>query len=131
MAVGQAPTSVVPQPPAGAAGQPGQPPFGASPATMPNPNAGFKAQGIARLGLIVRLMEMTLPEVGVASEEGRDLLKALSTLSRHVPAGSVPPGVENAELQRLMQRQKENGMQVAQMRRAGQPPQAPQAAQAA
>lgn len=81
------------------------------------------------MGLIVRLMEMTIPEVGVGSEEGRDLLKALSTLAKHVPAGSVPQGVENAELQRLMMRQKEQAMQVAQMRNAAAPPPAAAASQ--
>ena len=123
MAAEQAQSSSSPTPPAGAGGQPGQPPFGASPATTPNPNAGFKAQGKVRLGLIVRLMEMTLPDIGAGSEEGRDLLKALNTLAKHVPTGSAPQGVESAEMQRLMMKQKENGMQVAQMRQAGQAPQ--------
>lgn len=86
---------------------------------------------MARVGLIIRLMEMTLPEVGTGSEVGRDLLKSLQTLAKHVPTGSVPPGVEMAELAKLAQKVKEQGVQVAQMRQAGAAPQGQQAPQAA
>ena len=76
------------------------------------------------MGLIVKLMEDTLPPLGVGSEIGRDLLKALSTLSKHVPAGAVSPGIENQAMQRLATNARQMQPQIAAMRasQGGAPP---------
>ena len=125
------PTAAPPaMPVAGAGTPPGQPPFGASPATPPTPNAGFQAAGKAKLALSVRIIESALSELGVGTDEGRDALKALQTLSKHVAPGSVPPGVEMAMLNGLIQKVRQGQAQVAQMRAvpAQQPPAQPAAA---
>src|SRR5258708_4769326 len=74
---------------------PGESPGGASPATMPVANRGHAAAGLARLSQIVRLLEETVPLLGVGSEAGRDVLKSLQNLSKHVPPGAMSQGVEH------------------------------------
>jgi len=98
--------------------QPGQPPVGSSPATAPVPNKGLEAAGMAKLGLIVRQLEQIVPLLGAGTEAGKDVLKALTSLSKHVPPGAVSPGVENSALQGLMLKQRQQTPQIAQMRAA-------------
>lgn len=117
----------------------GQPPVGSSPATGPVPNKGLEAAGLAKLGLIVRLLESLIPALGSGTEAGKDVLKALTSLSKHVPPGAVSPGVENSSLMKLMQDQRQQQPQIAAMRQAmagpqnsgaGAPPAPPPAASA-
>ena len=110
----------------------GQPSFGSSPVSQPVPNRGHEAAGLSRLGIIVKLMEETIPLLGAGTEPGKDLLKALSALVKHVPAGAVTPGVQQATLEKLIQANKQTGSQVATLRAmqggGGAPPPQPQAA---
>ena len=71
---------------------------------------------MARLSLIVKLMQETLPLIGAASEPGQALLKSLTSLSKHAPPGSVPAGVQQNTMQSLLQRQQQMAPQVAAMR---------------
>ena len=97
---------------------PGQPPVGSSPATGPVPNKGLEAAGMAKLGLIVRLLESIVPSLGAGTEAGKDVLKALTSLSKHVPPGAVSPGVEQSSVMKLMQDQRQQTPQIAAMRAA-------------
>jgi len=106
-------------------GAPGQPPFGSSPVSQPVPNRGQEAAGLSRLAVVVRLMEETVPLLGVGSEPGQAVLKALNSLAKHVPPGSVPPGVQTSTMQRLLSQQQQNAPQVAAMRAMQAGPQAP------
>lgn len=121
-----------PAPPgAGAGSAPGQPPFGSSPVSQPVPNRGHEAAGLSRLSVIIRLMEETIPLLGVGSEPGKDLVKALSNLAKHVPPGAVSSGIQQSTMERLMQQQKQMAPQIAAMRamqpgqQQGTPPGAP------
>ena len=110
-------------PPPGAGAPTGQPPFGSSPVSQPVPNRGHEAAGLSRLSVIIKLMEETIPLLGVGSEPGKDLVKALSNLAKHVPAGSVSPGIQQSTMEKLMAQQKQMAPQIAAMR-AMQPGQA-------
>jgi len=70
-------------------------------------------------------MEETVPLLGVGSEPGQAVLKALNSLAKHVPPGSVPPGVQTSTMQRLLSQQQQNAPQVAAMRAMQAGPQAP------
>lgn len=94
----------------------GQPPVGSSPATGPVPNKGQEAAGLAKLGLVVRLLESLVPSLGAGTEPGKDVLKALTSLSKHVPPGAVSPGVEQTSLMKLMMDQRQQAPQIAAMR---------------
>lgn len=96
----------------------GQPPVGSSPATGPVPNKGQEAAGMAKLGLAIRLLESIVPQLGAGTEAGRDVLKALTSLSKHLPPGAVSPGVEKTSLMNMMQSQRQQQPQIAAMRAA-------------
>jgi hypothetical protein len=81
----------------------------------------MEAAGLARLSVVVRLLEEVVPLLGVSTPPGKDVIRALNTLSKHIPAGSVPPGVQQSTLQALMQRNQQMSPQIAAVR-AMQPP---------
>jgi hypothetical protein len=110
----------VPSPQAAPQGQP--PSAGSSPVSQPVPNQGHQAAGMAKLAMIVRLMEQTIPMLGAGSEAGRDLLQATSRLAKHVSSGSVSQGSENTAVQNLAAQQRQMQPIIAQMRQGGQPP---------
>ncbi len=93
-----------------------QPPFGTSPATGPTENRGMEMAGLQQLGVVIKALERILPLVGAASDSGKDVLKALNSLSKHVPAGSVTPAAEQNQLQQAQIRSVQAGQQAAQLR---------------
>ncbi len=64
------------------------------------------------------MMEDTVPLLGAATEPGRDLLKALTLLSKHIPAGTVSPAAQQNTMQSMMLKQAQMGPQIAAMRAA-------------
>jgi hypothetical protein len=97
-----------------------------------------------KLGVIVKQLETLLPELGATSEAGQAVLKALNSLVKFVPAGSVTPAAQknSIEAQQRGMQQNNQQMQALQALRAkmgagggggppgGQPPQAGQGAAA-
>jgi hypothetical protein len=107
--------------PAPPGGQPAQPPFGSTSATASTPNKGYEAAGLQKLGVVVKQLETMLPELGASSEAGKDVLKALNMLVKHVPAGAVTPAAQKNSLEAMQRNQVQNGqtMQALQAMRAG------------
>ena len=62
---------------------------------------------MAQVSWAVRILEKALPLLGAGSDSGRDVLKALQSLTKHVPPGSTMPGVENSTLQQMMMQGKQ------------------------
>jgi len=91
---------------------------------MPVANRGEQAEGMALLSAAVHTLEEAMPKLGVASEAGQEVMKSLPRLAKHVPPGAVSAGVENTALQKIMLKNRQNSMAVAQMR-AGPAPQQP------
>ena len=118
MPVGPAPSAPSAAPP-GAGAAPGTPPTGASPATMPVANRGMQAAGGAEVGMIVRQIQEAALKLGAGSEIGRDLVKALNILAKHVPPGAASPGVENQAMRNTMQKQQQMAPMIAQLRAGG------------
>lgn len=81
---------------------------------------------MARLSMVVRQLEQLVPLLGVGTEPGRDVVKALNSLAKHVPPGAVSPGVEQSAMQKMLLQQRQNGPQIAALRAAmgsqGKPP---------
>ncbi|MDE2472853.1 MAG: hypothetical protein KGL35_30080 [Bradyrhizobium sp.] len=71
-----------------------------------------------RVAVAVRALSDAVSLLGVGTEAGQAVLKALQSLSKHVPPGSVSPGAEMSTMQRLMQQQQQMGPQIAAMRAA-------------
>jgi len=71
-----------------------------------------------RLGVALKMLEQTVPLLGAASEAGRDVLQALTRLSKHIQPGAVSPAAEKNQLDAMRMRQAQAGPQIAQMRAA-------------
>lgn len=99
-------------PAAAGAAQPQKPPFGASPATGPTPNKGYEAAVLQRLGLVTKQLTEMLSLAGATSDIGRDLMKALNILVKHVPAGSVSPAAEKQNIDRMAMSNTQNNQQM-------------------
>lgn len=80
--------------------------------TQPTQNMGLQAAAMGQLRWVVRLLEKIVGEFGVGTEVGKDVLKALNTLSKHAPPGSGSPGVENSALQQVMMKAKQDQPQI-------------------
>lgn len=89
---------------------------------MPTPNRGLQAAAIAQLTQCIRIMEKALPMIGVETEMGKDVVKALTTLSKHISPGSGSPGVEQNSLMNMMMQQKQEQPMLQLLRAQGQSP---------
>lgn len=76
--------------------------MGSSPVTGPTPNKGFEAAGTQKLGLVIKQLTDMFGMFGPGSDQGKDILKALNILAKHVPPGSVTPGAERNSLEQMM-----------------------------
>jgi hypothetical protein len=104
---------VMPAPaPAAPTPQPPQAPFGSTSATGATPNRGYEAAGLQKLGVIVKQMEAALPELGATSEAGQALLKALNTLVKFVPQGSVTPAAQKNSIEAQQRNMAQNNQQM-------------------
>jgi hypothetical protein len=94
--------------------------MGVSPASGPTPNKGYEAAGLQKIGMIVKQLEQLIPLLGASSDAGGAALKALNSLAKFVPAGSVTPAAEkNSAEQMMMQATKNNG-QLQALKQGGQ-----------
>jgi len=113
-------------PPAAApqgAPQPQQPPFGSSSATGPTPNKGYEAAAMQRVGVLVKAMTELLPQVGMQSELGQALHKAIGILGKHVPPGATSNAAEKNQIEKMAIQNQQNGAMQAQLKQGGaQPP---------
>ena len=96
----------------GAAPQPQAPPMGTSPATGPSPNKGYEAAALQRLGLVVKQLSELVPLAGATTDIGKDILKALTTLTKHVPSGSVTPAAEKNNIERMSMQNTQSNQQM-------------------
>jgi hypothetical protein len=84
-------------PPPGLPPRPPMMPMGnTAPAAMPTSNLGQRAQGIAIVSAVCKVLERAVPMLHVDTDEGRDVLDALKKLSRI--AGEVAPDVTENEM---------------------------------
>ena len=109
-------------PPSPAQGQGQQAPFGQSPVTGPTPNKGFEAAALKRVGLVVKQLTELLQLAGASTDVGKDILKAINMLVKHVPSGSVSPADEKGEMERRSMANTQNNQQMQALRQSQQPP---------
>ena len=105
--------------------------MGSTPATGATPNRGYEAAGLQKLGVVVKQLEGLVAELGATSEPGQAVLKALNSLVKFVPAGSVTPAAQKNSIEAQQRNMAQNNQQMqalAQMRQkmaqsggAGQP----------
>lgn len=72
--------------------------------------------GLQGLGVALKQLETLVPKLGAGSDAGRDVLKCITMLAKHIQPGSVTPAGERNELQSQMMRQQQAAQQMARMR---------------
>ncbi len=56
--------------------------------------------------------------LGIASDPGKDVMKALNMLAKHVPPGAVTPAAEKNSIEKMAMQNAQQGQQMQQMRKA-------------
>jgi hypothetical protein len=69
--------------------------------------------GLQGLGLALKILESLVPRLGSGSPAGKDVLKVISTLSKHMEPGMVSQAGNRNELQNQMQRMQQMRQQMA------------------
>lgn len=65
-----------------------------------------------KLGVVVKQLESILLEVGASSEAGQAVLKALNSLVKFVPAGSVTPAAQKNSIEAQQRSMMQNNQQM-------------------
>ncbi len=68
--------------------------------------------------MVVRQLQEIALMQGAGSEVGRDVLKAVTTLSKHISPGTVSPGIERNAAENTANKMRQNTTQAATMRAA-------------
>jgi hypothetical protein len=105
-----------PLPVAGAGTSPGQPPFGSSPVTMPTPNRGAEASGMALVKGAYDMLAKALPGLGFGTKPSEAVRKAMDLLAK-LPelASSVTPGAQNAGMEQFLMERRQISPLLAQL----------------
>ncbi len=93
--------------------------MGASPLSGPTPNQGYEAAGLQQLGSVLKQLERLVPLLGATSEPGAAVLKALSSLGKFVPPGSVSPASDANNAQQAMMKATQNNAQMQALKAQG------------
>jgi hypothetical protein len=87
------------------------------------PGMGNMAQGIMQVKTAVDMLQGALPNLAAGSQQHRDVIKAISNLSRHLPQGAPTAGVQQTQLQDMLRNTIRNAlMQKLMSQRGGQQP---------
>jgi hypothetical protein len=78
-------------------------------------------EGKVAVSMLAKQLDQVAARLGFNSQLGSVVQKAAGLLAKAVPPGTVPPGAEQALLQKLFMAQKQNAANVAQMRQGAQP----------
>lgn len=90
--------------------------MGGSPATAPTPNRGYDMAALQRIGVLIKGLEETMVLVGAASEIGKDVLKAIQVLTKHIPTGTSTPASQKNTLESMLLKNGQNAQQAAMIR---------------
>ena len=69
-----------------------------------------------QLGVAVKQLETLLPQLGASSEAGQAVLKALSSLTKFVPNGSVTPAAQKNSVEAQQRNMAQNNQQMQALR---------------
>lgn len=85
--------------PASLSGRPPAGPMG--PASVASGNPGLAAKALAGVRQAIQILTAALPDLPPGTPVHKDVLNAISGISKHVPAGDEVHGVQMAQLQGL------------------------------
>jgi hypothetical protein len=79
--------------------------------------------GLQGLGLALKILESLVPRLGSATPAGKDVLKCITTLGKHVEPGMVSQAGNKNELMNQMQKMQQMRQQMARPQGGAAPPQ--------
>lgn len=53
------------------------------------------------------MLEKALPGLGAETEPGQAVMKAIASLSKHIPEGTTSPGIQNTAMQNFLMQQRQ------------------------
>ena len=95
------------------------------PASPPTGNPGLAAGGMSKLREAVNMLSLALPDLPLGSEPHKAAARAITDLSKSVPASEEIPGMQVTQLQGLQKQAQQSAPLVALMRAMGQQQQQP------
>lgn len=75
-----------------------------------SPGQGDMAKGLMMLKSAVDLMQQALPSLGTGSPQHKDAIKAISSLSRHLPQGAPTAGAQQTQLMDMLRSTMRNAL---------------------
>lgn len=102
------------------------PSMGGGPAESMSPatgNPGLQADAMSKVHTAIQLLEQALPNLPVGSDPHKDVLDAISKLSKTAPASEAIPGVQTSQLAGLQRQAQQSAPLQALARAMGQGPQ--------
>ena len=72
-----------------------------------------------RVGVLVKQMTEILPTVGIASDIGQALHKAIGILGKHVPPGLTSNAAEKNSIEKMAMQNQQNGAMQQQLKQPG------------
>lgn len=109
-------------------GMPGSPPpppmggAGTGAATAPGPMAGGAAQGLSKVKIGLEALQAALPMLPMGGELHADVMKAVSTISKHLQDQSQGGGNQIQQLMEMMRAAKTQPNMAGMMPGSGGPP---------
>lgn len=92
------------------------------------PGQGAQAMALQQVKMALDMLQNALPSLGTGSEVHRDVINAVSRLSRHMPQGIPTAGAQQTSVQDLLKNTIRNAMLqrvMANQRGGGQQPMQP------
>jgi hypothetical protein len=80
---------------------------------------GNVAQGLMQLKTAVDMLTSALPNLAAGSQQHRDALRAMQTLSRHLPQGAPTAGVQQTQIGDLLRNTLRNAITQKIMQQRG------------
>jgi uncharacterized phage infection (PIP) family protein YhgE len=83
------------------------------------PGMGNMAQGLMQVKTAVDMLQSALPNLASGSNQHKDVISAISRLSRHLPQGAPTAGVQQTQLQDLLRSTVRNALMQKLMSQRG------------
>jgi hypothetical protein len=74
------------------------------------PGPGNMAQGLMMLKQAVDMIHAALPNLDASSQQHKDAVKALSSITKHLPGGAPTAGVQQTQLQDMLRNTQRNAL---------------------
>jgi len=93
--------------------------MGASPMTGPTPNKGYEAAAMQGVGVVLNKLAELLPMAGPATDIGKAISRAIDSLAKVVPPGSVSNAQERNTIDGMARKNMQNQQMQKQLSGGG------------